>query len=254
MRRANILEYPTQLMSYNLRRLGVEERKLMVSELIESTKIKYEGIFMVILDGLADFIQDVNDTKQSANIVNWALEISTAFNCGVIVVVHLNPAGNQGFVKQRGHLGSELQRKTDSMLVINKENSDSLNSILTAHYLRSGGIYDFGSHQIYYDKQTGMHQLDTNAPTGDPNQKNLFGKNKYTYLVERIAGLEKGTAIRELVSSGLCTSISVAEKSVADMLKYDFMVEKDGKLLSKGNIGPSKLNDVETIPEEDVPF
>lgn len=236
IKRAGLKEFPKQLMSYNLRRMSVEDRQLMVSELIESVKIEYGGVFMVIIDGIADFIQDANDTKQSSAIVNWLLEISTTHNCGVINVIHLNPAPEGGFVKQRGHLGSELQRKTDTLIVVKKDGKTE-NSIITAQYLRNGGIGKFGEHRIRYDEETNMHQMVQDVEPMDnlPNQR-------YTQLTKQLAGVNKKDAIRDLVNKGVYNTLSLASKAVKELLDYDYMVEENGKLLSKGNLNAGEIN------------
>ncbi|GAG35690.1 unnamed protein product, partial [marine sediment metagenome] len=105
MKRAGLSKCPEQLMSYNLRSMAVLDRRAMVTEIIESAKIKFGGVFMVILDGSADFIMDTNSIEQSTDIVHWMLTLSTTYNCGVINVIHLNPSADGTYVKQRGHLG-----------------------------------------------------------------------------------------------------------------------------------------------------
>lgn len=159
LKRTGLSHLPKQLMSYNLRKMSVSERKLAVSELVESARIRYGGVFLVIIDGIADFVMDTNDNKESSSIVEWMLQMSTEYTCGVINIIHINPS-QDGYVKQRGHLGSELQRKTDSMVVVKKEVSDnSEQSVFYAHMLRNGGVFEFGKHYIYYDAETNMHQL-----------------------------------------------------------------------------------------------
>ncbi len=245
LRRAGLDEIPSQLMSYNLRRMSVEERKKMVAELAESAKLEFGGVFMIILDGIADFIQDTNDVRQSANVVTWVLEMSSEYNCGVMVVIHLNPMGGKdGFMKQRGHLGSELQRKTDALLVVKKDKMEDLRSILTAHYLRNGGIYDFGKHSIYYDKETGMHQIYEEKSKDDPNQQNLFKNDKYQSLTDLIAGMNYEPAVRELINAGHYPSFDTAKKAIGQLIEFEYAVMTDGKIVRKGNLNTQKLNEV----------
>lgn len=240
MKRAGLTEYPKQLMSYNLRRLSVEERKLMIQELVESARIEFGGVFMVIIDGLADFIQDTNDIKQSAAIVSWVLEMSSEYNCGVIVVIHLNPTPEGGFVKQRGHLGSELQRKTDTLLTVQKEpTSNKEESVLKAHYLRNGGIHAFGEHRIFYDDKTKMHQLSE----GEVEGQDEFRENtKYLNLSRRIAGMSLKDASRQLVEVGECKSLPIAKKAINELIEFEYMIKSaEGILMSKGNLTAPKL-------------
>lgn len=247
MKRAGLDTCPPQLMSYNLRRMSVEDRKLMVSELIESAKIKYGGVFMVIMDGSADFIQDTNDLKQSASIVSWMLEISSDHNCGVINVIHLNPSPDGSYAKQRGHLGSTLQFKTDNLLVVKKDlGQGGEQSVLTAQFLRNGGIGDFGEHIMHYDRTTNMHQiLHVSEEVG--SQENT----KYKNISRRLAGMGRAEAMRGLVNSGECKSKNIAKTLIKDLLEMEYMVEQKGILMSKGNLNEKKLTPMSEIEGED---
>lgn len=227
MKRAHLSKYPNQLMSYNLRRMAVDERKLAVSELVESANIEYGGVFMVILDGIADFVYDVNDNVASAKIVDWMLQMSTTFNCGVLCVIHLNPTIDGGFVKQRGHLGSELQRKTDSLLIVRKASGEGVEeSIFSAHYLRNGGIQEFGEHKIHYDKETGMHQVVKEDAFQD------YSMNAHERAIKTamsIAGMTSGEAVKHLVDRLDYKTLKQANEAIKELIKYEYIESVDLK-------------------------
>lgn len=265
LRRAGLEEIPPHFLSYNLRRMNVDDRKKMVSELAESSRIEFGGVFMIIVDGIADFMYDANDGKEAAKIVTWMMTLSTDFNCGFINVIHLNPMGGKdSFVKQRGHLGSELQRRSDALLIVKKDKDSELRSILSAHFLRNGGIYDFGRHSIYYDKATGMHQVYEEKSKDDPNQQQLFANNKYQNLTDLVAGMRYEDAVKALINEGHYKTFDAAKKALAQLIEFEFAVLSDGKILSKGNLNKKKLNEVKSpdpevkdipvIPINEVPF
>lgn len=245
MKRAKLDKYPEQLMSYNLRRMNVESRKLMVSELIESAKIEYGGVFMVILDGIADFIQDTNDLKQSADIVTWMLEISSDHNCGVINVIHLNPSPDGTYSKQRGHLGSTLQFKTDNLLVVKRDSTgNGEQSILTAQFLRNGGILDFGEHFMEYDRETSMHQIVQRQEfEEEPNEK-------YKVMARRLAGMAVNDGRRSLLDEGVVRNLNAAKKLIKDLVDFEYIIIQDGKIMSKGNLGEGKLITMKEATDE----
>lgn len=221
MKRAGLSSLPEQFMSYNLRRLSVVERKLMVSELIESARLVFGGVFMVVLDGIADFILDTNSNTESASIVTWALEMSTEYNCGVVSIIHLNPSAD-GYVKQRGHLGSELQRKTDSMLVVKMDQMVEGESTLLAHFLRNGGIKEFGQHNMYYDSSTGMHQLSTQE-----TENALSPMQRYESISRQINGLTKAEAVKKLVEQGDYKSLKLAAAGIKELIDYNLIAMND---------------------------
>ena len=77
-------------------------------------------------------------------------KIAHAFKCPVIVVIHTNPGG----VKQRGHLGSQLQRKAESILLVKKEGNVSF---IEPQYLRNASNSDVPLIQFTFDKTLGRH-------------------------------------------------------------------------------------------------
>lgn len=228
MKRAGLSSLPAQFMSYNLRRLSKSERKLMVSELIESARIKFGGVFLVVLDGIADFVLDTNSNSESEAIVSWVLAISTEYNCGLIGIIHLNPSPD-GYVKQRGHLGSELQRKADSILVVKVDVENEEESIITAHYLRNGGKREFGKHAMYFDRTTNMHQL---VETSSDSFA-LSESQKVESICRQIKGLTKPEAIKKLFEQGDYKSLKLSSTAIKEFVEVNYIAfDENDKIVS----------------------
>lgn len=68
----------------------------------------------VMLDGVADLMDDPNNIEQSAEIQQLLMSSSKNYNCHIATVVHCNP----GQEKARGHLGSNLMRKCETAVTI----------------------------------------------------------------------------------------------------------------------------------------
>lgn len=92
-----------------LREFSFDVRKQIVE-----VGIKLKKPDFVVIDGVADLISDVNSSEESSKIVSWLMAISKNYNCHVLTVVHTNPNGS----KMRGHLGSEVSRKAETVLQI----------------------------------------------------------------------------------------------------------------------------------------
>ena len=71
-----------------------------------------DGIFAVILDGVADLVHDVNDAMEGNGFIAKLHGLAISHDCPIISVLHENPAQDSG--KMRGHLGSQLERKAES--------------------------------------------------------------------------------------------------------------------------------------------
>ncbi len=109
LKRARIKETPDYFKSYTLLHpdLTFEEYKQATSELCEQNVRQFGGILLIVIDGGAQYIKSVNDEDAAVDIVRYfRKDLSTRYNCPVIVIVHLNPDSD----KERGHFGSEIQR------------------------------------------------------------------------------------------------------------------------------------------------
>lgn len=96
----------------SLRELTPEKRLEVVKNTIETFKPT-----LVFIDGSADLINDTNSVEDSNNLVNELMRISTDEKCHICSVVHTNPNSE----KTRGHFGSELQRKSETVMLVTRE-------------------------------------------------------------------------------------------------------------------------------------
>jgi hypothetical protein len=69
---------------------------------------------LLLIDGAGDLVADINDAKQSTECRTWLRALTATFNLSVIVTLHPNP----GTKKPRGHLGSEICREAESVLIL----------------------------------------------------------------------------------------------------------------------------------------
>lgn len=97
---------------YFLRTLGYDQR----IEFIEHCLKNYRNTGLVVIDGIADLVADVNDIEQSNNCVQKLMKWSSDYNCHIITVIH----SNFGTDKPTGHLGSFLEKKTETQISLEK--------------------------------------------------------------------------------------------------------------------------------------
>ena len=105
---------------------GVEDPRLRVFALREiepkmRLDVLRDALFtfmpdLVVIDGVADLQYDTNDLRESDSLVGELMALSTGYNCHIICVLHTNP----GTDKARGHVGSSLQRKAETVLYVHK--------------------------------------------------------------------------------------------------------------------------------------
>lgn len=71
---------------------------------------------LVVVDGISDLMYNTNDIEESDRIVGQLMALSTDYNCHILCVLHTNPNSD----KARGHVGSTLQRKAETVLFVHK--------------------------------------------------------------------------------------------------------------------------------------
>jgi hypothetical protein len=88
---------------------------------------------LLLLDGCADFVRDVNDTYESVDFIALLIALANEHQFGVITSIHPNPGQNQDS-KPRGVLGSELLRKAESFLLLKRAPDNRDIRILTMDF------------------------------------------------------------------------------------------------------------------------
>src|SRR6201993_5239037 len=150
IKRANMAKCPDYFSSYNIRQLEVAQYTEITTQICERAMRKFGGIHLMVIDGIADFIKDVNDAEQSTTIVKYFEELAIKYQTPIIVIVHTNP----GTDKERGHLGSQCQRKCESLLMVKTEGNISF---IEPKLLRMAGKANIPAIQFMYDKAKGYH-------------------------------------------------------------------------------------------------
>ncbi len=94
-----------------LRELCPLERRSMLYKAIEVYQPK-----LVVIDGISDLQHNTNDLEESEQIITELMALSTLNQCHIMCVLHTNPGSD----KARGHTGSALQRKAETVLYVRK--------------------------------------------------------------------------------------------------------------------------------------
>lgn len=139
---------PKHLLSYNVRGMQVLDCQTFLKEIFQAAASKFNGIHLIVIDGIADFINDVNDSVAAFEIIQLLMNLSEEFATSIIVIIHTNPNSE----KERGTLGSICLRKSESILTIKKDGDISS---LETKYMRES--HNLPPMQFIYDKDRGYH-------------------------------------------------------------------------------------------------
>lgn len=123
LRRAKMDAPPPWFMSYNLTGLPAHECQRVLSLLLRRGRKLHGGIHSVHLDGIGDLVVDPNSSEECFPLVTRLHGLAIEFATAIISVLHLNPGSDE---KGRGHLGSQLERKSESNLMM--ENRDGVST------------------------------------------------------------------------------------------------------------------------------
>ena len=107
--------------TYALRTINYKTRIQFIEHILKENGDK-NGL--VIIDGIADLVSDVNNLEESNLCVQKIMEWSAKFNCHIVTVIH----SNYGSEKPTGHLGSFLEKKTETQiqLELNSVHKDNI--------------------------------------------------------------------------------------------------------------------------------
>jgi hypothetical protein len=115
----NAIDYSEFYHTFGLRTLNYKTRIEFIEYCLEH-KVNDTGL--LIIDGIADLVGDVNNIEESNACIQKIMEWSENYKCHIICVIH----SNFGSDKPTGHLGSFLEKKTETQIqleanTVNKE-------------------------------------------------------------------------------------------------------------------------------------
>ncbi|KAF5056134.1 hypothetical protein DSECCO2_370440 [anaerobic digester metagenome] len=152
LKRAKLNEKPEELRAFSLTGMSRKERLQAIVQSMDKYHYEYEGIRLVVIDGIADLVSSANDEVESIRIMDELYRLAGIYRTCIVCVLHYVPNG----LKLRGHLGSELQRKAAAILSIELDTEPST-SVVKALKVRDGSPLDVPLMQFSWDKELGMH-------------------------------------------------------------------------------------------------
>ena len=77
---------------------------------------------LVVVDGVSDLMTNTNNLEESEELVSKLLSLASVAQCHIMCVLHTNPNSD----KARGHLGSTLMRKAETVIFVHKTGEKSI--------------------------------------------------------------------------------------------------------------------------------
>ncbi len=145
---------PDWLLSWWLSGLSHMECQELIWQAMEDARKQFGGIHSLFIDGVADLVTNVNDPGECNPFVARLHGLAIEFDCPIVGVIHCNPVAEGGFQKSRGHLGSQLERKAESNLLLEKR--DLITTVWSEKQRRAPILKEFGPRFAWSD-EAGMH-------------------------------------------------------------------------------------------------
>lgn len=203
MQRAEVSSLPPWLHSYCLTGYTAKECLELVKLGIANASEQHNGVFSIIIDGVADLVSDVNDPTECNALVAELQSLAIQYQASLVSVIHYNPGGNG---KTRGHLGSQLERKAETNLQLEKKGE--VVEVFSTKQRRAPILRGKGPSFTWSD-DAGMHvsqtqiakpsELELRVQTFIPEALPSGRPMRYTELrdnLARVAGIEPKTAER----------------------------------------------------------
>ena len=112
-----------------LRKNTPEERLAIIDVAIRST----EHLGLVIIDGVRDLIHDINSPAESSRVISKLMQWTDEYQLHLHTILHQNKSDDNA----RGHVGTELNNKAETVMQVEKDKADSSVSVVEAVHIRS---------------------------------------------------------------------------------------------------------------------
>lgn len=110
--------------------------------LIDYALRKHDEVGLVIIDGLRDLMYDINNGKEATDVMTVLMAWTSVYELHIHTVLHLNKNDNNS----RGHIGTELENKAETVLVISKNTQNNSISEVRPMHMRDKEFSTFAFH------------------------------------------------------------------------------------------------------------
>lgn len=110
--------------------------------LIDYALRKHQEVGLVIIDGLRDLMYDINNGKEATDVMTVFMAWTSVYDLHIHTVLHLNKNDNN----PRGHIGTELENKAETVLIISKNLQNNSISEVRPMHMRDKEFSTFAFH------------------------------------------------------------------------------------------------------------
>ncbi len=213
--------------AYCLRKFTPEERLQIIDSAIQSTP----DLGFVAIDGVRDLVTSINDEEEATKIASFILKWTQEKQIHIIAALHQN----KGDLNARGHLGTELVNKAQTVLSVSLDPTNKKISVVEAEFCRDREPETFA----FYVDEEGLPQIIAEfipnqlQKGGRPRKdlpQDMASKFHWDFLREVFRDLPQpnGTTIKNCIIS----RFGIGTNRAGEYLTY---YEKEGWIKREGN-------------------
>lgn len=211
LKRAGLVKPPQWLHAYCLTGVGCKRAWECVTEATNTATDRHAGVHSILIDGIADLVADVNDAQESNAFVAMLHDMAIQHDCPIIGVIHFNPGGE----KSRGHLGSQVERKAETNLALDKDADET--TVIYSTKNRRAGIPKSHGPRFAFSTKAGMHvTVESRQSAKDAEKRETLLELAETVFASHPA--MRRFEIEATVKKLLTVSDKTAERKVTDMV------------------------------------
>ena len=189
------LSEPTNLKIYSLRAHSPDERLALIDYAIHHTP----NIGLVVIDGIRDLAVDpVLDADQASRIITHLLRWTDQLNIHVLTVLHQNKTD----ANARGHIGTELIHKSETVFSVAKDGDNKDVTIVAPEFCRDK---DFEPFAFSVDEQGIPYLVESDETYSGAGSSNKSSKSKGV----EVESLTPET-IREIVERAFAQNVQLS--------------------------------------------
>ncbi len=182
-----------------LRKYTPAQRILIAEQAIYNT----DNLGLVIIDGIRDMVYDINSPSEATNIISKLMQWTDERQIHIHTILHQN----KGDENARGHIGTELNNKAETVLLVEKDKSEENISRVEAMHIRAMDFvpFAFRINQEALPELVKGYQLEKKQP-GRPAKEKFdpykdITEQQHRIALEAVFGLQTEYGYEDLKTS-----------------------------------------------------
>ena len=221
--RAGLNGLPSNLRAYRLLDVPTKERRAMLSAELERASVECGGVHVVLVDGVADLCLSVNDEVEAFGLVDELVQLAVGHDCPVVCVLHENPAQPGQGGKTRGHLGSQLERKAESNLRLEKA-EDGVCTIYSTR-CRNGDVPKSKGVSFAWSDESKMHASVERVPADKAGAKREEHAPAVEAVFAGVTGSLSWSDLKGRIETAKVATARTAERRINTWVKLGLVTQ-----------------------------